>query len=36
MGLAYLAYFMGLFSGWEQHHKAVQEKKKLPELEELS
>ena len=35
-GLAYLACFMRHFPGCEQHHKAVQEEKKLPEPEELT
>ena len=35
-GLAYLACFMRLFSGCEQHHKAVQEEKKLPGPEKLT
>ena len=33
--LAYLACFMRLSSGCEQHHKAVKEEKKLPEPEQL-
>ena len=35
-GLAYLACFMRHFSGCEQHRKAVQEEKKLPEPEKLT
>ena len=35
-GLAKLACFMRHFSGCEQHHKAVQEEKKLPETERLT
>ena len=35
-GLAYLAFFMRLFSGCEQHHKAIQEEKKLSESEKLT
>ena len=34
--LAYLACFMMLFSGCEQHHKAVLEEKKLSEPEQLT